>query len=71
MVLFHVERCFKIKETAKHTFDRFFTIMNLSNVSKILSIYFVKLLGIVNLMGKHFYFFPRSKIEVSKIIHEA
>ena len=32
MVLFHVERCFKIKETAKHTFDRFLTLMNLSNV---------------------------------------
>ena len=31
-VLFHVERCFKIKETAKHTFDSLLTIMNLSNV---------------------------------------
>jgi len=24
--------CFKINETAKHTFDRFLTLMNLSNV---------------------------------------
>ena len=31
-VLYHVERNFKIKETAKHTFDRFLTLMNLSNV---------------------------------------